>query len=115
MIVKDGKMKIKKFEHTTNASGTSLKGYITTTYDELVERFGEPTDTQGDKTTASWCLEFEVENDDGDTDYITATIYDWKTDTTPLGEYRWHIGGFDYLAEDCVYQTLKEGQGQLFN
>ena len=95
------------FEHDDMASGTSHKGYVTATYDELVERFGEPTFLNGDKTTVEWSLQFQIKDIDGD------TVYDWKSTSTPEGEYRWNIGGFDYMAEDVVYQALKENQGQL--
>jgi len=101
------------FEHDDMASGTSHRGYVTATYDELVKRFGEPTFLNGDKTTVEWSLQFQIKDIDGDTDYVTATIYDWKSTSTPEGEYRWNIGGFDYMAEDVVYQALKENQGQL--
>jgi len=52
---------------------TSLKGYITATYNQLVEELGEPTfnTPSGDgKTQVEWVVEFE-------NDYYT--IYDWKT------------------------------------
>jgi hypothetical protein len=52
---------------------TSLKGYITATYSQLVEELGEPTfnTPSGDgKTQVEWVVEFE-------NDYYT--IYDWKT------------------------------------
>jgi len=103
------------FEHDDMASGTSHKGYVTATYDELVERFGEPTFLNGDKTTVEWSLSFQIKDIDGDTDYVTATIYDWKSDSTPEGEYRWNIGGNDYMAEDVVYQALKEKKGELIS
>ncbi len=40
-------------------NGTSLKGYITTTYDDLCKTFGAPTIFVGDKTNAEWFIEFE--------------------------------------------------------
>ena len=52
---------------------TSLKGYITATYSQLVEELGEPTfnTPSGDgKTQVEWIVEFE-------NNYYT--IYDWKT------------------------------------
>jgi hypothetical protein len=53
-------MKILGFEHNEGADGTSLQGYVTTTYAELVAKFGEPTFTNGDKVTAEWVLDFKV-------------------------------------------------------
>lgn len=86
-----------------STSGTSLVGTVKTTYDELVEKFDEPTYTYGDKTTAEWNLSFEV----GD-DSVIATIYDWKTQDTPMGEYDWHIGGFSMDAVDVVTEALNK-------
>jgi|ETNmetMinimDraft_11_1059920.scaffolds.fasta_scaffold14142_4 hypothetical protein len=90
-----------------NVNGTSLKGCVITTYDDLVEKFGEPTYTwaTGDKTTAEWNLEFEVD-ENGDTEYVTATIYDWKTCSTPMGEYEWHVGGYNMDALYVIEKAL---------
>ena len=46
-----------------NITMTSLKGYVNTTYDKLVEVFGEPTFTDAspyEKVNAQWKLEFKV-------------------------------------------------------
>ena len=86
-----------RFTTDANRNGTSLQGYITATYAELVDKFGEPEDG-GDKTTAEWALEFE--------DGTVATIYDWKTYETPMGTYAWHIGGHDYMAVERVYEAM---------
>ena len=86
-----------------STSGTSLVGTVKTTYGELVEKFDEPTWKYGDKTTAEWNLSFEV----GD-DSVIATIYDWKTHDTPMGEYDWHIGGFSMDAVDVVTEALNK-------
>lgn len=51
-----------------------------------MKRFGPPLEGSDDgKTTAEWDLEFE--------DGTVATIYDWKTGSTPEKLYNWHIGG----------------------
>jgi hypothetical protein len=76
--------KIKVNDLTSNINGTSLIGYVKTTYANLVEQLGEP-ERGWDKSTAHW----SVEASDG----TVATIYDWKTDFTPEYEYEWHIGG----------------------
>lgn len=107
-------MNIFGVEHVSDLAinGTSLKGYVETTYDELVEKFGEPTITDGDKTTVEWNLVFECDADngslgeDGNTEYVTATIYDWKTSNTPMSEYDWHIGGFSEEAIEAVESAL---------
>ena len=83
-------------------TGSSLQGYIKTTYAALVEKFGEPDTIDLDKSTAEWCVEFCVDEGGGDYKYVNATIYDWKTDSTPMDEYEWHVGGFDFDAVECV-------------
>ena len=83
-------------------TGSSLQGYIKTTYADLVEKFGEPENYDLDKSTAEWCVEFCVDEGGGDYKYVNATIYDWKTSSTPMGEYDWHVGGFDWDAVDVV-------------
>ena len=97
-------MDIKLIDTEATVGGTSLQGYIKTTYDDLVEVFGEPRYTGGDdKVTTEWDLEFEV-----DDEYVVATIYDWKLDETPFDEYRWHIGGHFAFAADVVTQFMKD-------
>ena len=76
--------KIKVNDPTSNINGTSLIGYVKTTYANLVEQLGE-SETGWDKSTAHWT----IESSDG----TVATIYDWKTSDVPTGEYHWHIGG----------------------
>ena len=67
------------------ANGTSLQGYIQTTFDKLVELLGEPLKGSDDcKTTAEWIVEVEGQ---------VATIYDWKLQSTPKDLYNWHVGG----------------------
>jgi len=91
-----------KFTKTKLVNGTSLKGRIVTTYDELVRVFGAPTygpEDSGDKVTCEWCIKFR--------DGTIATIYDWKEIYTPRGEYGWHIGGLKGEAVDRVYETME--------
>lgn len=99
-------MKMKLFNVSTEVdqtlAGSSLQGYIKTTFADLVEKFGKPMAIDLDKSTAEWCVEFCVDLGGGDYKYVNATIYDWKTDSTPMGEYDWHIGGFDFGAVECV-------------
>jgi len=87
----------------TSASGSCLRGYIKTTYDELVNVFGSPTTLKGDKVNVEWTIKFS--------DGTVATIYDWKLSETPMGDYNWHIGGFNQraveLVNDCVPQLNK--------
>jgi len=93
--------------------GTSLMGKVRTTYDKLVEAFGEPTydalDSDDGKVVVEWTLDFRVETGEyngNDFDYIPATIYAWKESSIPCGEYDWHIGGHDYGAVECVENVM---------
>ena len=46
-----------------DTNGTYLQGYVETTYDELVKRFGEPTSLHNnDKINCEWCLKFNKHN-----------------------------------------------------
>lgn len=104
-------MKILRVDNEAGISGTSLQGHFAASYDELVKVFGEPTkyeETGGyDKVWTEWSLEFEVQDEDDPDDsyYVKATIYDWK-ESSPYdsrsGQYRWHIGGNDWRAEDAI-------------
>lgn len=80
-----------------NFSGTGLVGYVSTTYDHLVEVLGEPH-TDYDKSTAHW----NIQGKDG----TVATIYDYKEYMTPKGEYLWHIGGHSDAAVPLVESLL---------
>jgi hypothetical protein len=90
-----------KFTNDASIHGTSLRGYIIATFDELVDAFGQPDegpDDSADKITCCWRLEFE--------DGTVATIYDWKEESTPYHRYDWHIGGKNSDAVEFVQQTL---------
>lgn len=73
--------------------GTSFHGdVINCTYDELVERLGEPTKSYGyngddEKVQQEWLLITD--------DNVLFTIYDWKEydrDVTDGDKVDWHIG-----------------------
>lgn len=80
------------------ANGTSLQGYLTAYYTDLVEKFGEPQGG-GDKTTVEWVIQFE--------DGTVATIYDWKEYDTPMGLYDWHVGGINKKAVWAVQAAFR--------
>lgn len=81
--------------------GTSLQGYVDTTYERLVDRFGEPTvsDPSGsDKVQYEWILH---------TPAGIATVYDWKNyDTDGRLTTDWHIGGRDEAVVSIVQAAL---------
>lgn len=72
---------------------TSLKGSITTTYTKLVQRYGEPCESDGYKSDAEWIIEWE--------DGLIGTVYNWKNGKNYLGNSGkevenitdWNIGG----------------------
>jgi len=81
-------------------AGSSLSGYVTTTYDRLCEVFGEPTYSTGDpyeKVQTEWVVSIKG---------VTATIYNWKTGSTPVDSYNWHIGGFGKGEVDLVQEVV---------
>jgi len=85
-------------QKTTSADGTSLMGYLPTTYSKLVELFGEPKGGSSDgKTTCEWCLEFE--------DGTVVTVYDWKQESTPTSLYNWSVGGYSYRALNLLEEA----------
>lgn len=90
----------------SNVNGTSLKGYVTTTYNKLVEVFGTPClndpPSEYEKVTTEWCLKFPCDT--------VATIYNWKNygfDPAPHENYQWHIGGYSSEAVSLVLEALK--------
>ncbi len=88
-------MNIRKVEDEGRQIGTFLVGYIDISYQELVNKFGEPElcHDRGNKTDAQWLMEFE--------DHELFTIYNYKnginyegSDGIPTEDIRdWHIGG----------------------
>lgn len=88
-----------RFEPYPNIDMSSLQGHVKTTYNKLVEVFGEPHYRGDGKVTCEWNLRF--------VDGTIATIYDYKCDETPMGEYEWHIGGYNNFAVKRVTELLK--------
>ena len=87
-------------EGTTATTGTSLSGYVEATLYELTQVFGEPTyalEDPDEKVQTEWCVRL---------DGVVATIYNWKTQQTPRGLYRWHVGGFGRGEVEMVQQLV---------
>lgn len=83
-----------------NINMSSLSGYVTATLEELIQVFGLPTyvlEDPREKVQTEWTLEI---------DGVVATIYNWKTGSTPAGQYRWHIGGFGRGEVDLVQRAV---------
>ena len=96
-----------KWRRGGEISGSSLKGYIETTYRDLLSVFGEPIygpDADGDKTTCEWVITFK--------DGKVGTIYDYNTTDTPGDLYDWHIGGNSPKVVDYI-RTLMTDKGKV--
>jgi hypothetical protein len=86
--------------------GTWLQGVLTAKYQELVDLFGKPGESDGYKVDAEWRIRFE--------DGVIATVYNWKDgknycgkDGTPTEQIEsWHIGGTSTKAVDRVQIAL---------
>lgn len=87
-------MKETEFTMTGDPCGTSLRGYIETSYYDLVGCFGPPNGFESDKVDARWVITFA--------DGVIATIYNYKNGKNYCGKVgldvkditNWHIGGF---------------------
>lgn len=95
-------MQIKQIgiEGTTATTGSSLSGYVEATLYELTQAFGEPTYANEDldeKVQTEWVLRING---------VLATIYNWKTGSTPTGQYRWHVGGFGAGEVELVQEAV---------
>lgn len=92
-------------KHDIDTNMTHLQGYITATYRDLINVFGEPIDGRGcpgEKTDVEWNIQFE--------DGTVATIYNWKNGFNYCGEFgtpvhsiiSWNIGGHSIKALELV-------------
>lgn len=90
-------------QYTTgpDTHGSSLVGYMRTTYDDIVKVLGEPhyVSDGSDKITAEWYIRF--------VDGPLVTIYDYKEEETPKGLYDWHIGGISKNALIFISELFK--------
>jgi len=77
---------------------TSYQGIVNTTYARLVEIFGKPHITGGDKTNSEWIIKFSNGQ--------VATIYDYKEPNTPVYDYDWHIGGNNRQVVELVNKLV---------
>lgn len=92
---------------------TSLQGYLTASYADLVKVFGHPqlTETTGDGKVD---LEWELQVEDSDHNAIRPfTIYNWKDydggyEAMSNPEYRWHIGGTSGIVSAYVSEYFNK-------
>lgn len=100
------KIKIEK-ANGREAEGTGLRGYVKTTYAQLVRTFGEPhSKGDGYKVDAEWIVRING---------TLTTIYNWKNGpsysgpSSPVEEItEWNIGGKPG-AEDLVERAIFSG------
>ena len=93
-----------------NVGGTCYLGVIKTTYDQLVDIFGEPTFTDAnphEKVNAEWTVQAK------DKDNTVFTVYNWKDGFIPTDKYDWHIGGYDYNALSVATDILDNAKKKV--
>ena len=90
--------------------GTHLVGYLSIPFSRIVEIFGEPGESDGDKVAFEWRIAFA--------DGTVASIYDYKAsslygDDCPTPEQMrtnefsdWHIGGKSGRAAQLVREVI---------
>lgn len=87
-----------------HANGTSLKGYISASYEQLFDAFGDANyyrPNKNEKVQIEWTLRFE--------DGTIATIYDWKKwGYIPASDevVEWNVGGHSLRALELVKESL---------
>lgn len=87
---------VQVLRHANDSS--QLMGYVETTYDALVQTFGEPAnDGDGYKTRAEWILR---------TPAGVAKVYDYKDDADVRDVTDWHVGGTDPDVVNHVQDAL---------
>ena len=94
-------MMFKKIDVEDYITGTCYQGIVATSYNALVQVFGEPNCSgDGYKTHCEWHLMF----DNG----TVATLYDWKEDFFEESKViDWHIGGRNKDAVEAIVNALK--------
>lgn len=93
------------FNRGDDSVGTSLIGYVATTYDDLVKLFGEPNTQMNDKVNAQWIIEI---HDAADRLWHIVTIYDYKNSSIPKLQYHWHVGGLSRDSIEVLRSLLVE-------
>jgi len=85
--------------------GSSLQGYVRTTYDQLEELLGPPSylGSSDGKVHCEWLIVVE--------DHIPISVYDYKNEYTPLDEYEWHIGGYGNHAT-IFFNLIADQEGK---
>jgi len=83
--------------------GSALCGSVIISREELVKRFGEPINLEGERITERWLFKFE--------DGTVATIFNDKK-IRRQKENEWFIGGFGHYdkktKENISFRSMKE-------
>lgn len=82
-----------------NTTMTSLQGYVDSSYNRLVDVFGQPHIRGGDKTTVEWAFFHDGER-------ITIYDYKWESFQNDIVEH-FHIGGDSRRAVEIVKSFLE--------
>lgn len=96
---------------STQIGGTSLQGYVNTSFDHLVSVLGEPERYgPGGKVQVEWTLQYGPH---------VMTIYDWKEyGRRPESVRDWHIGGHNreviHIVNDILGVRAAVGVGGLW-
>jgi len=97
-----------RMKKTENINGTSLRGSVSATFQQLIDAFGVPSCWGCDQTTdVEWHVVFD--------DLVVATIYNWKNGKSYLGSEglpmceikTWNVGGFTDHAIINVKEKLQ--------
>lgn len=98
---------------TKSINGTSLKGHVTCSYNDLVKIFGYPNAPSDDyKVSTSWVLEDDKGNVHTIYDYKETNLYDDSYPT--VEEFRtqpshdWHIGAHKGIDPNYLVNFIKE-------
>jgi hypothetical protein len=97
---------------SVSIGGSSLKGYINATYEELQAVFGSdignlPSDDiiglalpKDDKVSSEFRFDCTVRYEDNpdEEEYVKGAIYSWKTDKIPQQIFTWNVGGYGQEA-----------------
>jgi hypothetical protein len=89
--------------------GTSKRGTLSTTFNHIAKKFGEPTERGNDGAFNEWHIKFKIDNN-GQAEEVIATIYDWNAKEDPARapdeEFTFNIGGKDMYGPYYVHQAL---------
>lgn len=95
-----------KIGKAKSCSGTSLRGYVTATPRQIVEKLGNPTGVTElyGELGPEWCLEKK----DGKPTIFT--IYSGPEGLETEKPVEWHIGGYDQRVLDVVKELFPKAK-----